>query len=50
VARSAPLQGQHSRDVFASLAGLADEDYERLVARGVSGRGPVSSSTVENQA
>jgi len=50
VVRSAPLQGQHSRDVLSSLAGLADEDYERLVARGVSGRGPVSGSTVDNQA
>lgn len=50
VTRAAPLQGQHSRAVLTSLGGLSDADYERLVARGVTGRGPVADSTVTNQA
>lgn len=50
VTRSAPLQGQHSREVFGTLAGLTDAEYERLVAKGVTGRGPVTGSTVANQA
>ena len=35
--RPAPLLGEHSREVFAELLGMTDEEYEALVAAGVSG-------------
>lgn len=50
VTRAAPLQGQHSFEVFSRLAGMSREEYERLVAAEVTGRGQVAASTVDNQA
>ncbi len=50
VTRAAPLQGQHSFDVFRQLAGMNEAEYERLAALEVTGRGPVASSNVSNQA
>jgi crotonobetainyl-CoA:carnitine CoA-transferase CaiB-like acyl-CoA transferase len=50
VTRAAPLQGQHSREVFTRLAGMTDAEYERLVDLEVTGRGAVAASTTANQA
>ena len=41
VTRPAPLQGQHSLAVLQRLLGMRREDYEALVAKGISGTGPV---------
>jgi crotonobetainyl-CoA:carnitine CoA-transferase CaiB-like acyl-CoA transferase len=38
--RPAPLLGQHTAEVLAELLGTPPEDYERLVAAGISGMGP----------
>jgi crotonobetainyl-CoA:carnitine CoA-transferase CaiB-like acyl-CoA transferase len=35
-----PLLGQHSAEVFEQHLGIGAEQYERLVASGVSGEGP----------
>ncbi len=37
VTRPAPMLGEHSREVFAELLGMADEEYEELVRSGISG-------------
>lgn len=50
VTRAAPLQGQHSLAVFERLAGMTPEAYAALEAAGITGRGPVTQSTVANQA
>ena len=50
VTRAAPLQGQHSFAVFRQLAGMNEAEYERLARLEVTGRGPVASSNVSNQA
>lgn len=50
VVSPAPLQGEHSLAVFQRLLGLSELDYEALVAAEVTGMGPASGSTVENQA
>lgn len=38
--RPAPLQGEHTLEVLAELLGTTPEEYEQLVAAGVSGGGP----------
>ncbi len=38
--RSAPCHGQHSREVLTTMCGVSDEEYNRLVAMGVTGEGP----------
>jgi crotonobetainyl-CoA:carnitine CoA-transferase CaiB-like acyl-CoA transferase len=38
--RPAPLLGEHSLEVLAELLGMGQEEYDRLVAAGVSGMGP----------
>jgi crotonobetainyl-CoA:carnitine CoA-transferase CaiB-like acyl-CoA transferase len=38
--RPAPLHGEHTEEVLAELLGTTHEEYERLVADGVSGMGP----------
>ncbi|MBK9610866.1 CoA transferase [Candidatus Amarobacter glycogenicus] len=38
--RPAPRLGQHSAEVLAELLGMREEEYERLVAAGISGEGP----------
>lgn len=48
--RHAPLQGQHSLEVFRQLLGMSDEKYDDLCRREISGSGPASSSSVANQA
>ena len=48
--RHAPLQGQHSLEVFRQLIDMSDEEYAKLVEAEISGIGPSSTSTVENQA
>ena len=50
VTRAAPLQGQHSESVFQRLAGIDAQEYRRLEAAEVTGRGAVIGSTVANQA
>ena len=36
----APLQGQHSAEVFERLLGIGSDEYEELVRKGVTGGGP----------
>jgi crotonobetainyl-CoA:carnitine CoA-transferase CaiB-like acyl-CoA transferase len=50
VVRPAPLQGEHSLAVFRRLLGMSEQEYETLVAAEVTGMGPTSAATVENQA
>lgn len=37
VTRPAPMLGQHSQEVFSELLGMTEEEYESLVASGISG-------------
>lgn len=39
ITRPAPMQGEHSREVLDRFLGIGDEEYERLVAKGVTGMG-----------
>ncbi len=50
VTAAAPVQGQHSWSVFSRLLGMNADEYQRLAAAEISGRGAVASSTVANQA
>ncbi|TDJ26887.1 MAG: CoA transferase [Gammaproteobacteria bacterium] len=50
VTRHAPLLGEHSFDVFQRLLGMDESEYQRLVNLEVTGKGPASTSTKENQA
>ena len=43
VSRHAPLQGQHSFEVFRDLLGLTKHRYRELVEQGVTGAGPLPS-------
>jgi crotonobetainyl-CoA:carnitine CoA-transferase CaiB-like acyl-CoA transferase len=38
--RPAPTHGEHSWEVLSSLLGLSREEYEKLVADGITGEGP----------
>ena len=40
VSRHAPLQGQHSFEVFRDLLGMTKDRYRELVEQGVTGKGP----------
>ena len=40
VLRHAPLQGQHSLEVFEQYLGMTPAEYDELVAAGISGSGP----------
>jgi crotonobetainyl-CoA:carnitine CoA-transferase CaiB-like acyl-CoA transferase len=40
--RPAPLQGEHSFEVFRSLLGMSVAEYDALVATEVSGCGPTA--------
>jgi len=40
VTRHSPMLGEQSREVFARFLCMDDEEYERLVALGISGSGP----------
>ena len=44
VDRHAPLQGEHSFEVFRDLLGMSRRRYEELVANGVTGKGPLPAS------
>lgn len=46
----APMQGQHSFDVFETFLGMDRERYEALCERGISGKGPSGKASVANQA
>lgn len=39
----APLQGQHSLELFKRLLNMNDEGYENLVMKGISGSGPLDT-------
>ncbi|MCY3813965.1 MAG: CoA transferase [Gammaproteobacteria bacterium] len=41
VSRHAPLQGQHSFEVFHDLLGMTERRYRELVEQGVTGKGPL---------
>ena len=41
VSRHAPLQGQHSFEVFRDLLGMTKRRYRELVVQGVTGKGPL---------
>ncbi len=43
-ARPAPCLGEHNFEVFSELLGMSREEYEALVASGVSGVGPPDGS------
>ena len=45
VSRHAPLQGQHSFEVFRDLLGMTKDRYRQLVEQGVTGKGPLPSQT-----
>lgn len=47
---AAPLQGEHSFAVFNQLLGMDRAEYERLVALEVTGQGPTTGTSVEQQA
>lgn len=40
VTRHAPMLGEHSRAVFGRFLSMDDDEYERLVALGITGSGP----------
>ena len=44
VPRPAPLQGQHSAEVFGKFLGMDGRRYKELVRRGITGKGPVEQS------
>jgi crotonobetainyl-CoA:carnitine CoA-transferase CaiB-like acyl-CoA transferase len=48
--RHAPLQGQHSLEVFQEFLGMDKTLYDDLSQRGITGIGPTGKSTVANQA
>lgn len=48
--RPAPLQGQHSLEVFKEFLGMDNATYEALCDREITGIGPSSRASVENQA
>ncbi len=48
--RPAPLQGQHSLEVFYELLGMQAATYEALCDKEITGAGPSSRSSVANQA
>ena len=43
VSRPAPLQGQHSFEVFHDLLGMTEGRYRELVEQGITGKGPLPS-------
>ena len=40
VTRHAPMLGEHSREVLAEYLGVTDDEYEELVALGITGDMP----------
>lgn len=50
VTRPAPLQGQHSEEIFLEFLNMDKDTYENLCARGITGKGPSSKSSIANQA
>jgi len=48
--RPAPLQGEHSFEVFSELVGMTEADYQALCEREISGTGPSGKASVANQA
>ena len=43
--RPAPLQGQHSAEVFAKFLGIDAQRYADLARRGITGEGPIEEAT-----
>jgi len=50
ITRPAPLQGQHSQEVFAEFLGVDEASYQALCDAGISGVGQSQKSSIENQA
>jgi crotonobetainyl-CoA:carnitine CoA-transferase CaiB-like acyl-CoA transferase len=50
VTRPAPLQGQHSFEVFKALADMSVAEFESLEQQGLTGTGPTTRATIEKQA
>ncbi len=50
VTRPAPLQGEHSFEVFQELIGMTAAEYAKLVEAEVSGAGPSQTASVRKQA
>ena len=48
--RHAPLQGQHSQEVFSELLGMDAATYDALCEQEITGTGPSSESSLANQA
>jgi crotonobetainyl-CoA:carnitine CoA-transferase CaiB-like acyl-CoA transferase len=48
--RAAPLQGQHSHEVFRELLGMSDAEYAALVDAEITGTGPTRDASVDRQA
>jgi crotonobetainyl-CoA:carnitine CoA-transferase CaiB-like acyl-CoA transferase len=46
----APLQGEHSFEVFHELLGMDAATYQKLVDNEITGKGPSAKSSVANQA
>ena len=41
ITRPAPLQGQHSFEVFEEFIGMSRARYEELVKQGITGKGEI---------
>jgi len=50
ITRHAPLQGQHSYEVFEELLHMDADAYEGLCQAGISGQGPSDKASIANQA
>jgi crotonobetainyl-CoA:carnitine CoA-transferase CaiB-like acyl-CoA transferase len=50
ITRHAPLQGQHSFEVFETFLGMDEAKYRALCDAGISGTGPSTKASVANQA
>ncbi|MEX2327349.1 MAG: CoA transferase, partial [Pseudomonadales bacterium] len=48
--KPAPLQGQHSLEVFRELLQMSEDEYRSLCERELSGTGPSSRASVASQA
>ncbi len=49
-ASAAPLQGEHSYEVFQELLGMDEDAYASLCEKEITGMGPSSKSSIANQA
>ena len=50
VCRAAPLQGEHSFEVFQEFLNMGAETYDKLCRAGITGSGPSGKASIKNQA